>query len=153
VGDVQAHGLRVAVPRGWDVRVYRRPPLPGENTNAVMHAANFALPAGRGDFGSGAVETMGAGDVLVMLLVYDPSRAGTGLFARSGMPASLDPAGFATTSLQRGLSGQAGQQLFFTEGGRAFCLYVVLGSYAQRARLVPEANALVRAVRVEAMAS
>ncbi len=44
--------------------------------------------------------------------------------------------------------GQGGAQSFFSERGRAFCLYVVLGSYAARTRLVPRADAFYRTLEI-----
>lgn len=142
-------GISVAVPPGWDARIYRRSVTAGEPTHPVLHGANFALPEGRGDYGSGAVETMGASDVLVALLEFAPRDVGAALFAHGGLPETLDPSVFSTSSLQRALPGQAGMQLFLNQSGRAFCLYVVLGSSAARARLVAEATGFVQAVRVE----
>jgi hypothetical protein len=159
-----AHGIEADAPAGWDVRIRRRPAIDptgidptgsdsggsdsGGTTHAVMHAANFSLPGQRGDYGSGVVELMGAGHVLTVLIEFHPSRAGSGLYARQGLPRWLDPSGFQATSLQRRLPGQGGQQWFFTEAGRPWCLYVVLGSLANRARLVPQANQLVRGLRI-----
>jgi hypothetical protein len=48
----------------------------------------------------------------------------------------VTPADFSPAQLQRTIPGQSGTQYFFSEGGRAFCLYVVLGSHARRAHLV-----------------
>lgn len=100
---------------------------PGESTNPVLHLANFALPPGRGDFGTGAVERMGPAHAFVALLEYDAEEAGRPLFAARGLPrpgvAEFDP-----NALQRRLPGQLGCQRFFTERDRPFCLYVVLGS-------------------------
>jgi hypothetical protein len=50
--------------------------------------------------------------------------------------------------MQRPLPGQSGAQFFFTEAGRAFCLYVVLGSHARRRQLVPEVNLVLSALSV-----
>ena len=97
------HGLGVELPGGWDGRIYR--PLadePGATTRAVMHAANFALPERREDYGGGAVEAAGSGDVLVMLLEFDPEAALTPLFAQQqGMPRRLPPSAFGPNWLQR----------------------------------------------------
>ena len=41
-----------------------------QRVGVVLHAASFALPAERGDYGSGAVEVMGGSDVLVCLLEH-----------------------------------------------------------------------------------
>ena len=51
-----------------------------------VHIGNFPLPLERGDFGSGAVERMGTGDVLICLLEETPSVIGTRLFKDEGMP-------------------------------------------------------------------
>lgn len=140
---VSAFGLSLDGPPGWDVRVYRRPAAPEESTHPVLHAGNFALPAGRGDYGSGAVERMGPGNVFLALLEFHPDATDSALFSQSGRPAVLDPSAFGPSSLQRRLPGQAGFQAFFSEAGRAFCLYVVLGSWADRARLVPVASGVL----------
>ena len=51
--------------------------------------------------------------------------------------------------LRRGLSGQSGSQWFFTEAGRPFTLYVVLGSHIQRSRLVPRVNDLIGTLSID----
>ena len=51
--------------------------------------------------------------------------------------------------MQRTIVGMSGAQSFFTEGGRAFCAYVVLGSHRARAALVPEVNRLLAGLRIE----
>ncbi len=135
-------GLVVEVPSGWSARVSRRPASAGATTNAVLHLATFPLPDQRGDFGSGAVERMGPDDVLVVVFEYDPQASGTALFTRRGRPRPT-PADFSTRQLQRALPGQSGVQYFYTEAGRAFCLYVVLGSHSRRAWLVPKVAGLL----------
>jgi hypothetical protein len=140
---VAAHRLAVDTPHGWDARIYRRTQTDaGEQSFPVMHAANFALPAIRGDFGSGAVDRMRRDNVLVALLEFDPPSVGTALFANRGVPRPRADE-FHPTQLQRVLPGQSGGQWFFNTGDRAFCLYVVLGSHHRRARLVPHVHALL----------
>jgi hypothetical protein len=39
-------------------------------------------------------------------------------------------------------------QHFFSDGGRAFCLFTVLGSHARRMASVPRAAALVGTLRI-----
>jgi len=142
VGELSGYGVAVDVPSGWDSRLYNR------DGRAALHVATFALPDERGDFGSGAVEAMDAGDVLVVLLEYDRSQTTQPLFAFPGVPPALDAASFSPTTLQRPRPGQAGAQAFFSADGRAFCLYVVVGSFADRDRLVALANRVVGAIRV-----
>jgi hypothetical protein len=131
---LSAHGVSVTIPAGWEGEISReRGPQAmaladrGGQLRPVTHAATFALPAERGAFGSGAVEAMRDDDVFVALVEYDREAAGTALFARRGLPRRLDPRRFHPAALQRTLPGQAGHQEFFTDTGRAFCLYVVLG--------------------------
>ena len=156
---VQAHGLGVELPRGWDARIYRRAPMQPHaaagstgstpaTTHAILHAGTFALPDGRGDFGTGAVERMRADDVLVVLFEYHPDAAATAMFRERGLPRTLSPAEFRPNQLQRQVRGQSGVQRFFQHGGRAFCLFVVLGSHARRARLVPRVNDLLRTLDI-----
>jgi hypothetical protein len=141
----------VTLPERWEARLYLRDRAAdteaGESINPVLHLANFALPPGRGDFGSGAVEVMGAAHAFISLLEYDPAEAGGPLFAANGLPRPALRC-FAPNALQRPLPGQLGCQKFFTEHGRAFCLYVVLGSRQHGARLVDEVHGALDNVTV-----
>lgn len=143
-------GLAVGLPPGWDGRIFGRPSPPGRSPRAALHAGPFALPAARGDFGSGAVELMGPDDMLVVLLEYGQGCVSSPLFRRAGLPVPLSPADFHPSRLQRRLRGQAGAQAFFTSAGRALCLYVVLGSYAGRMATIPLVNRVLETVTIEA---
>ncbi|MCU1370057.1 MAG: hypothetical protein JWO77_1251 [Ilumatobacteraceae bacterium] len=160
---LQSHGIETDLPAGWEGRIgLRTQPSAdarapgevsaigdaGERPNPVVHLANFALPEQRGDFGSGAVDLMGADDVLVVLFEYGPECAGTPLFKRTGIPTDLTPNMFSSSALQRTISGQAGCQIFFTENGRAFCSYTVLGRQSNALRVVPQANAALSRTRI-----
>lgn len=118
--------------------------------NPVMHLGNFALPPDRGDFGSGAVDVMTAQHALIVLLEYGPECVGTALFRPRGLPEALRPADFSPNALQRQLPRQAGHQRFFTEAGRAFCLFVVLGAQANAPTLCAKTNAVLRATTIGA---
>lgn len=115
----------------------------------VMHAANFSLPAERGDYGSGAVEIMDRGGIFAALIEFDSASAISKLFAHEGFPTRLDPADFAPDQLHLSLPGQAGLQQFFHVGSRAFCLYAVIGSYSMRNLLVPELNRMLAGLSVD----
>ena len=145
-----AQGLAVAPPRGWDVRIYRRPPQGPEATYAVLHAGTFALPSSRGDYGDGAVQLMGPGDAFVALVEFDPASAGQALFAGRGFPAPPVADDFSRTSLQVSIAGHGGAQQWFTEADRPWCLYVVIGDWANRGRLAALAGRLVTAIEVQA---
>lgn len=154
---ISAHGLALAVPPGWEGRI-RRQQVPSVDVtgdraqfraHAVLHAADFPLPEERGDFGSGAVETMDSGNAFIALIEYHSSSAGTVLFRSAlGMPRELSTQDFSPRQLQRTIAGQAGTQRFFVEGNRAFCLYVVVGSMADCARVVPKVNAALSAITI-----
>ena len=136
-----AHGLAAQLPPGWEgsiaaerqdlvsvaAQAFSAASAPAPQTLPVAHFATCALPAVRSDFGAEIVEQMATADVFVALLEYGPEEAGSALFAHEGLPRRLDPRRFSAAQLQRTLRGQAGFQLFFHEGGRAFCLYIVLG--------------------------
>ena len=144
------HGLRVQLPSGWEGAISRRASVAGEVPRAVLHAATFALPADRGDYGGGAVERMGPDDVFVCLHEWDPADAGAGLYAATGPGLPLDPSTFSPTSLQHMLDGQSGLQRFYSQAGRALCLYVVLGSHLRRFVLVPRAASVLASIQVDA---
>jgi hypothetical protein len=144
-----AEGISVDLPPGWEGTIYRRPSEIDEDPHPVVHLATFGLPPDRGDFGNGAVNLMGWDDVLVVLLEYDQASAGTALFARTGLPRQLSGADFNPTTLQHMIPGQAGAQRFFTESGRAFCLYAVVGAFRRAARLAADASAVLKTVRID----
>lgn len=160
---LNAHGVSVSPPPGFEGRVFRRPAFgevtasaadgppapPGEVPNVVVQVSTIALPPDTGDFASGAVDRLDHDDVLIVLFEYDASAAAQGLFSRQGVPRVLGPDDFSPTVLQRTIQGQAGCQFFFSEGGRAFCLYVVLGAHARRAALVAKVNAVLATLRIE----
>jgi hypothetical protein len=154
-------GLAVTLPPTWEARIYQRP-VPtaafrapraqaggagalgwaGEVPRPVLHLANFALPAGRGDYGTGALDRMGPDGVFVALLEFGPDELGTALYAPQGMPVPA-PYDFDPAALQRRIAGQVGYQRFFTHVGRPMCLFVVLGS---RDRVGPLCRAAVAAL-------
>jgi len=146
---VAGHGVEVAPPAGWDVRIYRRDPVGAETTQAIVHAATFPIPARRGDWGDGAVQLMAGNDVFVALVEFGAPSVGSALFAARGFPAPLAGPDFSRTSLQHSLAGQAGVQRWFSAEGRAWCLYVVVGSYARRAALAGRANGLIATLAVD----
>jgi hypothetical protein len=139
-------GLEVTHPRGWEVRAFRRSNELGK-AYPVVHAASFVLPRERGDFGAGAVERMGPRDVFVALFEYGPDAVGTALFNHR-RPTSLVPEDFSTLTLQVQIAGHSGHQSFFTDGGRPFCLYAVLGSHRLRATSAPIASRFVSSLQV-----
>ena len=147
MATIRAHGITSRLPAGFEGRIFIRPPTVGR-TYPVAHFATFPIPDDVGDFGSGAVTLMGATDVFATLFEYGPESVGTALFAHHGRPTALGSAHFSPSILRRGLPGQSGTQWFFTEGGRPFSFYAVLGSHAQRRLLVPRVNAVLASLSV-----
>ena len=147
-----AHGIGLGLPRGWDAEIFLRD-LDGDPTDdvtdnkPVLHVANFALPPERGDFGSTAVEAMGRPGVFLAVLEYERAAARSNLFAHR-FPQRLLVREFGPNNLQRPLPGQSGAQRFVRSGGRAFCVYAVLGSHGLRRRLVPELNRVLETIEI-----
>jgi hypothetical protein len=150
VSTLDAHGVVVSSPRGWDLRIGRRAADAAETTHTVVHAATFALPAARGDYGDGAVQLMGAQDVFIALVEFAPAALGTALFAAEGRPPPLTGDDFSRASLQHPVAGHAGVQRWFAEGGRPWCLYVVIGRWEDRNALAARANELLAGLGVRA---
>jgi len=151
MATIAAHGLTARLPGGFEGRIFVRPPVHGP-TYPVAHFASFAIPDDIGDFGSGAVQLMGTTDVFATLFEYGPESVGRVLFARQGRPTTFAESDFSPMRLRRGIPGQSGTQCFFTEGGRPFSLYAVLGSHAMRRVLVPRVNEVLGCFTVSAAA-
>ncbi len=151
---MRAEGIEVDVPQGWDGEIYWRSSGfsaqagSGDDSRPVMHMANFPLPADRGDFGSGAVELMRSDDLLVVLFEYGPESVGSALFSTQGVP-HVSANDFDPNMMQRPLPGQSGAQYFFSVGGRAFCLYVALGSHLFRHELAPMVNEILGVIQID----
>lgn len=160
--DLNSAGIAVALPDGWEGVIYRREPsepvfaddVPQQlrrpsTVHAVAHLANFPLPVQRGDFGSGAVEIMANQHMLIVLFEFEPESAAQPMFASDGLPRQLRPDDFDPMVMQRPLPGMAGVQRFFNiEGRRAFCLYVVIGSYEDRTALTREVNEVLANIEI-----
>jgi len=154
--------MRADAPPGWQVAVTRRAGAEpaalgapgarsvepeGDVTRPVLHACTRPMPADRGDFGSNVVDLLGPDDVFIALVDYGTEVADQGLFENQGMP-RLAPSQFGPNRLQRPLPGLSASQHFFSSGGRAFCLFTVVGSHARRMASVPRAAALVSRIQI-----
>jgi hypothetical protein len=147
VATIGAHGITARLPDGFEGRIFVRAATVGV-TYPVGQFATFPIPDDIGDFGSGAVTLMGASDVFATLFEYGPESLGTALFALQGRPGGFSATDFSPMTLRRGIPGQSGTQRFFTEAGRPFSFYAVLGSHALRAALVPRVNTLLSSLTV-----
>lgn len=171
---ISGHGFTVRLPGEWEGRIFRRPTpttafVPenrapggtgtlseraadgwlGEHTRPVLHVGNFALPVDRGDYGSGAVEVMTAGQSFIAIVEFGPECLGTALYSAVGVP-RVTPDQFDPNALQRRIAGQSGSQKFFTENSRPMCLYVVLGSHQNAAPLSAQVNRMLDRIQVDA---
>ena len=146
---LEAHGLRIELPRGWSGRVFKRPA-----GGATLHAGDFQLPLDDGEFGDRSTSVMPAGASFLALTEYRPGTGlepGTGLFASRRIPTMLDPTSFSPRGLAHPRPGQAGAQHFFSAAGRPFCLYVVIsGSRGERRRQLVALGAVLRTLRIGA---
>lgn len=152
---LEGHGIAADLPAGWEGALTRAPTGAGARQSRAggdllptLHLANFPLPRRRGDYGATAVERMTGADVFVALVEFGGGSAGAALFADTGLPRRLHARQFSRRTLHRALPGQAGYQTFFTEAGRPFCLYVVLGAAATAPALLPAVNAVLPRIRV-----
>jgi hypothetical protein len=147
---IEAFGIAATLPAGIEGRIFRRSGSGGAEAYAVAQFASIALPpvSDVGDFGGGIVQLLGPDDVLVILFEYGPESLGTALFAREGLPRTIPGYQFHPYRLRRGMAGQVGSQVFFTEAGRPFTIYAVLGSAAQAAIGVAKVNALLARLSV-----
>jgi hypothetical protein len=153
---IEGDGVGIELPGGWDGRIRRceaggeGPASRGRRGLITLHAANFPLPAEDGDYGTTATSAMPRRGVFATLIEFRPGgglKPGAGLYAPRGVPAELGPEDFAPETMLRALPGQAGAQRFFTEAGRPFCLYAVIGGRQAREH-VPRLSEALRAVRI-----
>ncbi len=142
-------GIEADIPAGWETQNSGggfRAQADGPQETNLVHIGSFPLPAEQATFGATAVVLMNSDDILIILFEYHPESAGTPLFAHQGIPRPLDPQLFDRNALQRAIPGQSGLQQFFTENGRPFCLYVVLGSHIDRVELVARVNQILESL-------
>lgn len=147
-------GIRAELPRGWEGRIHGLDPHEvgalglRDRRHPVAQLANFALPAVPGDFGASAVPAMTERNAFITLIDYGPESAGAALFSERGLPRNLRATDFHPRSLHRTIPGQGGFQHFFTEAGRPFCLYVVVGSFRNASAIVGGINRTLASITI-----
>ena len=144
---IEAHGLRIELPRGWSGRVFKR-----SAGGATLHAGDFELPLDDGEFGDQSTAVMPPGATFVALTEYQPGAGlapGKGLFSSRRLPTTLDPTSFSARGMAHPRPGQAGRQEFFTTAGRPLCLYVVVsGARTERRRQLATLAVVLRSLRI-----
>ena len=157
MADLSGYGLAVRVPAGWEAEIYRRAPDVAAFGNGngdrlhyppIVHLSTVALPPTRGDFGGGALGAMSSRDAFISLFEYERGDAANALFRHEGPPWPLTADDFDPSTLRVALPGQTGCQRFFRHRGRAFALYVVLGSHTLRRLVVPAVNDALAAITI-----
>lgn len=143
-----AHGVNALLPQGFEGRIQRHQPAGDERAFTVAQFSTFALPTTTADFGNGAVQLMGTGDIFSVLLEYGPESVGKKLFADQGMPRVFEPGDFSRSMARDGTGMQSAVQRFFVEGGRPFTLYVVLGSHFGRSTFMAPLHDLLDGIRI-----
>lgn len=149
---VDSPGISLDLPPGWEAEIDGGAGESEPGTESVttprVHIANFPLPPVRGDFGSGAVERMIDGDVLICLLEESGEAVGSRLHELDGIP-QMQASDFSPHAMQRPLQGQSGSQKFFHRAGRAFVLYVVLGSHLSRTAALGGLNEVLAGITIQ----
>ena len=155
-------GISVEVPVGWSAAVVRRDgtrrrrvragrlrrrSAPGgradpadlltERTLPVLHVSTRPLPAdGRRLRRPVPWRPWAARTSSSPWSSTAPTSPSTGLFEKQGVP-RLAPSQFGPHRMPRDIVGRSASQHFFSVGGRAFCLFTVLGSHSRRMATVP----------------
>jgi hypothetical protein len=91
---------------------------------------------------------MGSGGAFLVVTEYDRTLAGRGLFAQEAPALLPDDSELDPMALQRTRRGQFGLQRFLTIGGRAFCVYVVVGMVPNPGELLARANGVLRTLSI-----
>ncbi|HTP20519.1 MAG TPA: hypothetical protein VMJ65_12995 [Solirubrobacteraceae bacterium] len=144
---LEAHGLRIELPRGWSGRAFKR-----SAGGATLHAGDFDLPLDDGEFGDQSTAVMPSGATFLALTEYRAGgglEPGKGLFAPRRIPTTLDPTSFSPRTMAHPRPGRVGAQQFFTAATRPFCLYVVVsGVRTERRRQLATLGVVLGSLRI-----
>jgi hypothetical protein len=140
---LDGHGIHIVLPRRWEGHIYAR------GGEATLHAANFPLPHHDADYATKALSRMGDHGALLVVTEFDPASAGRGLFAHR-RPRRLHRADFSPRAMQRMVENRVGIQRFFTDSGRAFCLYAVIAAGRGSRHRVGQVNEAIDSLRIVA---
>jgi hypothetical protein len=143
VSTLSAYGISLELPASWEGYAFRH-----DGGEPTMHVGSFRLPHSDGEFGSRATAAMPADGLFLALTEYrvEAGEVGTGIFA-GPPPRLLRPEQLGPHTLLRPVAGQRGLQRFFSDAGRAFCLYVVAGR--DGGRRLAAANRVLASIAIE----
>ena len=142
-------GISVDLPPGWEGRAFLPSAPPPALNFPVLHAASVAMPPDDSSYAGRLASAMGSSGTLLSLVEFDPALAGDALFREGRLPLSLALADMSPASLQVRRPGHAGTQRFFAAAGRAFCLYVIVGTGTDAAGRIRALNAVLASLRIE----
>ena len=124
---LEGHGIALELPHAWEGRIFL-PDLPPPALNLpVVHATDRPLAMPRSTFAPELAARAGAEGTLLALVEYEPALADRGLFAGPAPRRPIVRDDLHPAALQVPNPGQEGRQWFFSDAGRAFCLYLVVG--------------------------
>jgi hypothetical protein len=137
---LSSHGIAITVPKGWEGRIFVPDLDPPAINLPILHLTDTVLTTERSSYAPELAARAGGTGILVALLEFDNTLADVGLYEPQGLRLPLTRERFHPKALQFPSRVQEGHQWFFSEGGRAFCLYVVLGTGRGVDRRLAEAN-------------
>jgi hypothetical protein len=146
---IMSHGIAIDVPAGWEARMFV-PDVPPPAVNLpVLHLTNTILTHERSSFAPELAARGGGTGALVALLEFEHTLADKGLYAPQGLDLPLGRDRFHPRALQVPSLVQEGHQRFFSRHGRAFCLYVVLGTGPGADRRLHAVNEALASLRIQ----
>jgi hypothetical protein len=143
-----SHGIAVDVPKGWEGRIFVPDLDPPAINLPILHLTDAVLTVERSSYAPELAARAGGSGTLVALLEFDHHLANVGLYAPRGLHLPLTRERFHHRALQFPSRVQEGHQRFFSEGGRAFCLYVVLGTGRGADRRLSEVNRTLSSLEI-----
>ncbi len=123
-----SHGIGIDVPKGWEGRIFVPDLDPPAINLPILHLTDAVLTVERSSYAPELAARAGGSGTLLALLEFDHTLANVGLYGPRGLHLPLTRGRFHHRALQFPSRVQEGHQRFFSEGDRAFCLYVVLGT-------------------------
>ena len=146
---LSSHGITIEVPNGWEGRMFV-PDVPSPAVNLpVLHLTNTILTHERSSFAPELAARAGGTGALVALLEIEHTLADRGLYAPQSIDLPLGRDRFHPRALQVPSLVQEGHQRFFSRHGRAFCLYVVLGTGPGADHRLHTVNEALASLRIE----
>jgi len=149
VTRLASHGIAIEVPKGWEGRIFVPDLDPPAINLPILHLTDTVLTLERSSYAPELAARAGGTGTLVALLEFDHTLADVGLYAPQGLHLPLSRERFHQKALQFPSRVQEGHQRFFSQGGRAFCLYVVLGTGRGVDRRLADVNGALASLEIE----